>query len=131
MKRKFSFIAVILFLTLFLSSCRDLKSVKMRDSHIQKQDTQLVDLLVGSWLDQSDAKLHFTLYRNGTAKSDNMSSLIYKAWRVDENKLILTVESIGNHLSLRDEDIYTIIDINKKEMILKANGIEYKYIRRK
>lgn len=38
------------------------------------------ELLIGSWLDDSKAKLHFTLFENGKASSDNMKTLIYKRW---------------------------------------------------
>lgn len=34
--------------------------------------------LIGSWEDTSPAALHFTLSANGTAKSDNMSTLMYE-----------------------------------------------------
>lgn len=48
----------------------------------KKPATSTSKLLIGSWLDSSEAKLHFTLLENGDAKSDNMETLVYKSWSV-------------------------------------------------
>jgi hypothetical protein len=48
--------------------------------------------LIGSWLDTSERKFHFTLFKDRTARSDNMKTMLYKKWRIEGNNLILTIE---------------------------------------
>lgn len=57
----------------------------------KKPATYNSKLLIGSWLDSSKAKLHFTLLENGVAKSDNMETLVYKSWSVGNDSLFLKV----------------------------------------
>jgi hypothetical protein len=79
--------------------------------------------LIGSWLDTSERKLHFTLFKDGTARSDNMKTLLYKKWRIEENNLILTEESIGNGNTSLDNYEYEIVLLNDTTLFLK-NGEE-------
>ena len=74
---------------------------------------------MGSWLDISESKLHFTLFEDGSARSDNMKTLLYKKWQVKGNNLILTQESIGNANSFIDDYEYEIVLLNDKELSLK------------
>ncbi|WP_084668426.1 lipocalin family protein [Arenibacter nanhaiticus] len=64
-------------------------------SEIQNEDNQssTVDkeLLVGSWKDSSEFALHFTLFKDGSASSDNMKTLLHRTWEVQENKITFTV----------------------------------------
>lgn len=49
-----------------------IQTEKMADSAIQEE------FLIGSWEDSSPSALHFTLFEDGTARSDNMQTLLYK-----------------------------------------------------
>ncbi len=60
----------------------------------------------------SEAALNFTLLADDTAKSDNMKTLLYKKWRVAGNNIIFTIESIGNHTSSTDDEVYEIIKLD-------------------
>lgn len=88
-------------------------------------------LLIGSWLDQSESKLHFSLLQNGTARSDNMTTLLYQKWRLDGTKLTLTVESIGNGNSSTGEETYEIKTLTKEKLILKDGDNLLRFIRKK
>lgn len=57
-------ITTILILSLLFLGCSK-KSINHKD-------------ILGYWLDQSEAQLHFTLLENGKARSDNMKTLIYQ-----------------------------------------------------
>ena len=86
--------------------------------------------LIGSWLDTSESKLHFTLFKDGTARSDNMETLLYKKWRIEGNKLILTEESIGNgNTSIGDYE-YEIVLLNDKELSLKKGKLIERYVKK-
>ena len=75
--------------------------------------------LIGSWEDTSPAALHFTLSANGTAKSDNMSTLLYEKWYVNNDSLYLVVKSIGNKTSSIDTTVYYIEHLDENRMKLK------------
>ena len=90
------------------------------------------NLLYGSWIDDSEAKLNFTINSNGTAKSDNMETLLYKSWKLNGNKITFTIESVGNHTSSVDEETYSIVSLDKNKMVLKDDaGNSYSYTRKK
>ncbi|PXY02330.1 hypothetical protein DF185_06695 [Marinifilum breve] len=89
--------------------------VEVSAAHINKQ------LLVGSWLDTSESQLHFSMLQDGTARSDNMATLLYQKWRVEGSKLILTVKSIGNGSSSVDEESYEIKTLTEEKLVLQ-NG---------
>ena len=90
------------------------------------------NLLYGSWIDNGEAKLNFTLNSDGTAKSDNMETLLYKNWKLNGNKITFTIESVGNHSSSIDEETYSIVSLDKDKMVLKGDaGTIYNYTRKK
>ena len=88
-------------------------------------------LIIGSWVDTSEVALNFTLFANGTARSDNMKTLLYKNWRINGNKIILTIESIGNGTSSINDETFNIQKLNTNELILKAGNSSFKYIKSK
>jgi hypothetical protein len=113
---------------LLLSSCKrgsnsssgegislKIQTEKMDDSAIQEE------LLIGSWEDSSPAALHFSLFEDGTARSDNMQTLLYKKWKVNKNQIIFTIESIGNDTSSIENVPYEIEKLTKNKLILR-NG---------
>ncbi len=86
--------------------------------------------LIGSWLDTSESKLHFTLFNDGTARSDNMETLLYRKWRLEGNNLILTEESIGNGNTSVGDYKYEIVLLNDKALSLKRGKLIKRYVKK-
>ncbi|NKI28172.1 lipocalin family protein [Arenibacter sp. 6A1] len=120
----------ILFLIgmLVMGSC---KNPKKNTSEIQNEEkhgaTVDKELLVGSWKDQSEFALHFTLFKDGSASSDNMKTLLYRNWEVQGNQITFTVESIGNGTSFMDDETYIIDRLTKDSLILKNGEYIFEY----
>lgn len=116
---------ILVSVLIVLGSCQEDKRMKDDKSTIEiqkKSDTTInKNLLVGSWLDSSESALHFSMFEDGTSRSDNMETLLYEKWRVEGNKLILTSKSIGNGSSSVGVNEYEIQELTDKKMILK-NG---------
>jgi len=110
---------------IFFGSCKENEKIKDDKSEIEiqvktKSDTNIdKNLLIGSWLDASEAALHFSLFEDETSRSDNMKTLLYEKWRLEGNKLILTVKSIGNGNTSVSEEKYLIEELTDKKMVLK------------
>lgn len=85
------------------------------------------NLLVGSWEDTSESALHFSLFADGTARSDNMKTLLYQSWRLENNKLVLTAKSIGNDTSSIDDEVYSVEELTENKMILKRGESIFEY----
>lgn len=89
-----------------------------------------IDLL-GEWTEPNPINANevqgFELSSNNKAESINMETLKYKKWDIDNNRLILVSESIGNHTSGIDTITYEIVELNSKNLILKdgANLLKY------
>jgi hypothetical protein len=92
-----------------------IQTEKIADFAVQKE------FLIGSWEDSSPAALHFTLFEDGTARSDNMQTLLYKKWKVNGTQIIFTIESIGNDTSSVENRTYNIEKLTKNKLILR-NG---------
>ncbi|GAB7087494.1 lipocalin family protein [Marinifilum fragile] len=88
-------------------------------------------LLIGSWLDTSASQLHFSLLEDGTARSDNMATLLYQKWRLEGGKLVLTVKSIGNGSSSIDEESYEIKTLTEEKLVLQNGDYAMEYTREK
>ena len=112
---------------LCLGSCKETSRIKRNNQKTEiqnkKESIKNIDreLLIGSWLDSSKAALNFTLFKDGTARSDNMTTLLYRKWSVNGQKLILTAESLGNGTSSIGDESYEIKTLTNKKMVLK-NG---------
>lgn len=130
MKLKLIFIT-LLGSGLFLFSCQNTPKSENKtatesislDQPIEDQ----TDLLVGSWEDQSDKKLNFTLFADGRAQSDNMATLLIQHWSVKQNELSLVIQSIGNKQTFSDTVVYTIQTLNVNDLILKQGDITLTY----
>ena len=120
---------------IIFGSCKEAKKLKDDKSNIEiqkKSDTTInKDLLVGSWLDSSEAALHFTMFEDGTARSDNMETLLYEKWRLEGDKLIITAKSIGNGSSSVGDDVYEIQELTDKKMILKNGEYFLEFVKKK
>ena len=132
---------LVLIITLFIISCNtvvqenpvgQLSASAKGDSAAIASKTIDKELLYGSWIDQSEAKLNFSIKRDGSAQSDNMESLLYKSWKLKENMITFTIESIGNHTSSSDKESYSIDSLTKNKMVLKDRaGVLYTYTKKK
>ncbi len=126
---------ILIILLIVLGSCKGEKN-KDDKSKIEIQDNKesytIVNekLLVGSWLDSSESELHFSMFEDGTAHSDNMKTLLYEKWRLDGNTLILTVKSIGNGSSSVDDEVYEIQTLTDKKMVLKNGEYILNYVKK-
>ncbi|NQX42308.1 Lipocalin-like [Pedobacter steynii] len=88
-------------------------------------------LLIGSWVEPNPINKNevqgITISNDGTAKSINMATLVYKKWWKEDNKLVLVAESIGNGSSSLDTTKYEIIKLNDKELELKDRALTIYY----
>ncbi|SIQ07284.1 lipocalin-like domain-containing protein [Maribacter ulvicola] len=123
---KFLLIALIA-----LSACKEAKN-SIQKEKVEKPVTLINEkLLIGSWLDQSESKLHFSLFKDGTASSDNMATLLYKKWKLDGTKLILTAKSIGNGNSSTDDETYQIKTLTEEKMVLQNGNYLLEFVKKK
>lgn len=121
-------ITFLILLIVFLCSCKNAHNnsdneskleVKVNESKLQSISE---NLLVGSWEDTGASALHFTLFANGKAKSDNMQTLLYTQWQLSGDSLVLTIESIGNRTSSTDLFAYKIQKLNANELVLSDDN---------
>ena len=97
----------------------------------KKPATYNSKLLIGSWLDRSKTKSHFTLLENGVAKSDNMETLVYKRWSVRNGSLFLKVKSIGNRTHFETIEAYKIDTLDSNTLVLHNKNFKMSYTRKK
>lgn len=119
---KISFLTLAIFT---LNSCKeDPKNIEIEEETVEIEKLVAAEqLLVGSWKDTSPSALHFTLFEDGTAKSDNMETLLYKSWSVKDNKITFIVESIGNKTTSIDTIVQTIEKLTDDELLLVDGDI--------
>src|SRR5690606_920406 len=109
----------------------DRKSTTNNEAN-SKMEASIVEeeFLVGSWKDTSKSALHFTLFKDGTARSDNMKTLLYKNWKVKGNQITFTIESIGNGTSSMDTVTYIIEKLTRDELILRKGNYLSEYTKK-
>src|SRR5687767_6389627 len=116
---------------LFIISCQNTNKDANQDltdhSKIEKSAVTDTSSLIGSWEDQSEKALHFTLNADGTAQSDNMGTLLYQQWSVKDNQLFLIAKSVGNKQSYIDTIVYSIQKLNDSELIIKRGDLILDY----
>lgn len=119
---------------IFIISCRNTNKNANQDladhNKIEKSAVTDTGFLIGSWEDQSEKALHFTLNTDGTAQSDNMATLLYQQWSVKDNQLFLVAKSVGSKQTYIDTIVYSIQKLNNSELILKRGDLilEYKKV---
>lgn len=69
------------------------------------------------------------LEKGGKASSINMATLQYENWEKDDNRLILSGKSIGNHETSSFSDTLIIEKLTKKELTLKKGSLTINYNR--
>lgn len=117
-------------LGLLLVSCKNQqKDININQVSESKETGLSTNYLIGSWVDQSKTALDFSLYEDGTAKSDNMATLLYQQWYEKDNQLLIIAESIGNKQSFIDTIAYSIERINSNELVLKRGDLILNYER--
>ena len=128
-KSYFFKITFLTFALFALNSCKEEpKNIEIEEETVEVQKPLTSEeLLVGSWKDTSPSALHFSIFEDGTAKSDNMKTLLYKSWSVKDNKITFIVESIGNKTTTTDTIVQTIEKLTNDELILVDGDIREAY----
>lgn len=121
---------------LILGACKEIKeknqnSTSTKEITTNSKATINKNLLLGSWLDQSESKLDFSILEKGIARSDHMRTLRYEKWKLEGKKLILTAKSIGNGTSSLDDEVYEIKLLTEDKMILKTEDNSFEFIKKK
>ena len=127
-------LTVLLGSGLLITSCQNTNKDANQDhtdhSKIEKSAVADTNSLIGSWEDQSEKALHFTLNGDGTAQSDNMTTLLYQQWSVKDDQLFLVAKNVGNKQTYIDTIVYSIQKLNDSELIIKQGDLilEYKKV---
>ena len=130
-------LTVLLGSGLLITSCQNTNKDANQDhtdhSKIEKSAVADTNSLIGSWEDQSEKAMHFTLHADGTAQSDNMATLLYQQWSVKNNQLSLVAKSVGNKQTHIDTIVYSIQKLNDSELIMKRGDaiLAYKKVSKK
>ena len=134
-------VTIVLGITLFIISCNTVVkenldgqlSVSAEESAVAIESKTIdKELLYGSWIDHSEAILNFSINPDGSAQSDNMESLLYKSWKLNNDMITFSVESIGNHTSSTEKESYSIESLTQSKMVLKDRaGVLYTYTKKK
>jgi len=116
---------------LFIISCQNTNKDANQDhtdhSKIEKSVVTDTNSLIGSWEDQSEKALHFTLHADGTAQSDNMATLLFQQWSVKDDQLFLVAKNVGNKQTYIDTIVYSIQALNDSALILKRGDLILTY----
>ena len=119
---------------IFTISCQNANKDADHDlTHHSKTEKSVVSntsSLIGSWEDQSQKALHFTLNADGTAQSDNMATLLYQQWSVKDDQLFLVAKNVGNKQTYIDTIVYSIQKLNDSALTIKRDDLilEYKKV---
>jgi hypothetical protein len=127
-------LTISLITTLILASCqKTTKQETKNDENILPSMVSETNLLIGSWVEPNPINANevqgIKINEDGTAKSINMSTLVYKKWWKENDKIALVFESIGNGLTIIDTTKFEIIKLNHYELEIKDNDYTIKYKR--
>lgn len=91
--------------------------------------------LAGTWLQPvpgiESVMQGITLEADGSARSENMSTLCYESWtRPDEGVLILSGKSVGNGITIEFSDTLTLSRLTADTLVLAKGDYEMVYTRR-
>lgn len=125
---------ISLLTTFILASCQQTKKQEIKnDKNILPSMTSEKNLLIGAWVEPNPINENevqgIKINADGTAKSINMSTLVYKKWWKENDKLALVFESIGNGVTTIDTTKFEIIKLNDKELEVRDNNNTIKYKR--
>lgn len=83
-------------------------------------------MVAGSWVEpvpgNKDMVQGFILYPDGSARSINMSTLLYKSWRTHASNVTFLVESIGIHNRFETEESYRFEMPDPDRLILRTGN---------
>ena len=127
-------LTISLITTFILASCqKTTKQETKNDENILPSMVSETNLLIGSWVEPNPINANevqgIKINEDGTAKSINMSTLVYKKWWKENDKLALVFESVGNGLTIIDTTKFEIIKLNHNELEIKDNDYTIKYKR--
>ena len=127
-------LTISLITTFILASCqKTTKQETKNNENILPSMISETNLLIGSWVEPNPINANevqgIKINEDGTAKSINMSTLVYKKWWKENDKLALVFESIGNGLTIIDTTKFEIIKLNHNELEIKDNDYTIKYKR--
>lgn len=112
-------------------SCNNNKPENKNTIYAEKREINYNDVLIGSWEEPNPINKNevqgIEILKGGEAKSINMATLVYKNWWVENDKLFLVAESIGNHTSSIDTTSYTITNIDSSSLTLTDSSLTIKY----
>lgn len=92
--------------------------------------TSKADLLIGSWIKPITGiagEDGFLLNENGSAASINSATLLYKSWKREGDKIIMSIESIGNGQTISSVDTMKILKLDKDSLVLDNQGLVMRY----
>ena len=127
-------LTISLITTFILASCQQTtKKETKNDENLLPSMISETNLLIGSWVEPNPINANevqgIKINEDGTAKSINMSTLVYKKWWKENDKIALVFESIGNGLTIIDTTKFEIIKLNHYELEIKDNDYTIKYKR--
>lgn len=127
-------LTISLITTLILASCqKTTKQETKNNENILPSMISETNLLIGSWVEPNPINANevqgIKINEDGTAKSINMTTLVYKKWWKENDKLALVFESVGNGLTIIDTTKFEIIKLNHNELEIKDNDYTIKYKR--
>jgi hypothetical protein len=127
-------LTISLITTFILASCQQTtKKETKNDENLLPSMISETNLLIGSWVEPNPINANevqgIKINEDGTAKSINMSTLVYKKWWKENDKLALVFESVGNGLTIIDTTKFEIIKLNHNELEIKDNDYTIKYKR--
>ena len=97
--------------------------------------TPSTEAYLGDWVEpipgMEDQVQGFSLREGGVAESIEMSTLQYRHWRVEDEALMLSGESIGNGLISDFEETYRVESVDAQRLeLIDAQGRSRVYQRR-
>jgi hypothetical protein len=91
--------------------------------------------VVGAWVEpvpgMEGQVQGIKIEEGGAASSVNMATLIYKNWKQEGDKLILTGKSIGNGQVIEFIDTMGIKKLTADSLVLDNQGMEIRYAKQK
>lgn len=117
----------LIFSLLLFYSCKQTQHTHTnKGAHTETHLSEINDfkfnksLIVGSWIDTSESAQHFTLLKNGSARSDNSYKLFYKNWSTTGHSISFTIERKENGISYIHNETFDIEKLDENQLILKT-----------
>ena len=89
---------------------------------------------IGQWIEQISGDANyvqgFDLKKGGQARSIGMQTLQYHGWTINDGKLILSGESIGNGQTCPFDEILEIVSLRNDTLLVKRKEHHVIFVRR-